>query len=288
MSPELVKGGTEGHDFSVDWWSVGVLTYELLTGTSPFTVDGEHNNKAEIAKRILKYHPPIPEHLTPQAQDFLRRLLVKDPSQRLGGGQSDASQLKEHPFLATINWTLLAQRKLRAPFKPKIRHELDVSNFAEEFTSMAPHILVCNPQANQITTTTTTTTTTATSNNNNNNNHTNSNNNNINIHNNKPTNGPILIVSRKREDQENGKAESEVEQADEDFYDDDTDSATGHQIDDDDDEEEDEDSSDQDSDDNEADDNYELGETNDDNADSDDRDSRETANSCIDIEFEGF
>lgn len=142
MSPELIKGGAEGHDFSVDWWSVGVLTYELLTGASPFTVDGERNTQAEISKRILKDQPPIPDHLSAHARDFIRRLLVKEPLKRLGGGQSDAAQLKSHPFLATINWSLLAQRKLKAPFKPKIKHELDVSNFAEEFTSMAPHVLV--------------------------------------------------------------------------------------------------------------------------------------------------
>lgn len=160
MSPELIKGGTEGHDFSVDWWSVGVLTYELLTGASPFTVDGERNTQAEISKRILRNQPPIPEHLSPEAADFIRRLLVKEPTKRLGGGQGDASQLKHHPFLSKINWTLLAQRKLKPPFKPKIKHELDVSNFAEEFTSMPPHALVASsnnhisasPTANQLTT----------------------------------------------------------------------------------------------------------------------------------------
>lgn len=144
MSPELIKGGIEGHGFSVDWWSVGVLTYELLTGASPFTVDGERNTQAEISKRILRNQPPIPDHLSPEAADFIRRLLVKEPSKRLGGGQDDAIQLKKHPFLSKINWTLLAQRKLKPPFKPKIKHELDVSNFAEEFTSMPPHALVAS------------------------------------------------------------------------------------------------------------------------------------------------
>lgn len=149
MSPELIKGGIEGHDFSVDWWSVGVLTYELLTGASPFTVDGERNTQAEISKRILRNQPPIPDHLSAQARDFIRRLLVKEPSKRLGGRQSDANQLKSHPFLSSIDWNLLAQRKLKAPFKPKVKHELDVSNFADEFTSMAPHVLVSSSN-NQI------------------------------------------------------------------------------------------------------------------------------------------
>lgn len=46
---------------AVDWWSVGVLTYELLTGASPFTVEGEKNTQQEISRRILKTTPPIPD-----------------------------------------------------------------------------------------------------------------------------------------------------------------------------------------------------------------------------------
>ena len=48
----------------MDWWSVGVLTYELLTGASPFTVEGEKNTQQEISKRILKCEPPMPDFLS--------------------------------------------------------------------------------------------------------------------------------------------------------------------------------------------------------------------------------
>jgi len=53
MAPEVVKGG--GHDIAVDWWSLGVLTYELLTGASPFTVEGDRNTQPDISKRILNW-----------------------------------------------------------------------------------------------------------------------------------------------------------------------------------------------------------------------------------------
>ena len=138
MAPEVVRGGPTGHDFAVDWWSVGVLTYELLTGASPFTVEGERNTQAEISRRILKSHPPIPDYLSPAVQDFIRRLLVKDTRRRLGGGHEDALELKRHPFFRDIDWNLLASKKIPAPFVPKISGELDVSNFADEFTSMVP------------------------------------------------------------------------------------------------------------------------------------------------------
>lgn len=138
MAPEVVRGGSHGHDFAVDWWSVGVLTYELLTGASPFTVEGEKNTQAEISKRILRSHPPIPDYMSSSVQDFIKRLLVKDARKRLGGGIEDANELKKHPFFRGLDWADLSQKKVPAPFVPKITGELDVSNFAEEFTSMVP------------------------------------------------------------------------------------------------------------------------------------------------------
>ncbi|XP_063920570.1 ribosomal protein S6 kinase alpha-5-like isoform X2 [Zophobas morio] len=138
MAPEVVKGGTQGHDIAVDWWSVGVLTYELLTGASPFTVEGEKNTQQEISRRILKTTPPIPETLGKEVADFISKLLVKDPRKRLGGGEGDAKELKKHPFFKSLDWSKLARKEIPAPFKPVIRSELDVSNFSEEFTQMPP------------------------------------------------------------------------------------------------------------------------------------------------------
>uniref|UniRef100_L7M026 non-specific serine/threonine protein kinase n=1 Tax=Rhipicephalus pulchellus TaxID=72859 RepID=L7M026_RHIPC len=138
MAPEVVRGGSAGHDFSVDWWSVGVLTFELLTGSSPFTVEGERNNQAEISKRILKSQPPIPDRITGDVRDFIQKLLIKDPRKRLGGGIEDAEEIKRHRFFKGINWDDLAAKKIPAPFVPKVDDELDVSNFADEFTSMVP------------------------------------------------------------------------------------------------------------------------------------------------------
>ncbi|KAK0168690.1 hypothetical protein PV327_002466 [Microctonus hyperodae] len=140
MAPEVVRGGSAGHDIAVDWWSVGVLTYELLTGASPFTVDGEKNSQQEISRRILKTEPPIPTHFSPLVRHFIERLLVKDPRQRLGGGPRDAKELKEHPFFKRapppFSWDALEKRQLPPPFVPRITHELDTSNFSDEFTKM--------------------------------------------------------------------------------------------------------------------------------------------------------
>ncbi|XP_038629266.1 ribosomal protein S6 kinase alpha-5 isoform X1 [Scyliorhinus canicula] len=138
MAPEIVQGGDAGHDKAVDWWSLGVLMYELKTGASPFTVDGERNSQTEISKRILKSDPPYPPEIGPLAKDVMKQLLVKDPKKRLGSGPGGADEIKSHPFFQKINWDELSAKSIEAPFKPVIRDELDVSNFAEEFTEMDP------------------------------------------------------------------------------------------------------------------------------------------------------
>lgn len=118
-----------------------MLTFELLTGASPFTVEGEKNNQQEISRRILRNDPPpMPSHLSANVSDFITRLLVKDPRQRLGGGPRDAKELKEHPFFTDaapgFTWEGLEKKQIKPPLVPKITDELDTSNFSEEFTKM--------------------------------------------------------------------------------------------------------------------------------------------------------
>uniref|UniRef100_A0A4W6F0A9 Ribosomal protein S6 kinase n=1 Tax=Lates calcarifer TaxID=8187 RepID=A0A4W6F0A9_LATCA len=137
MAPEIIRGKA-GHGKSVDWWSLGILMFELLTGASPFTLEGERNSQSEVSKRILRCDPPFPAMIGPTAQDLLRKLLVKDPHKRLGSGPRGAEDIKAHPFFKGLNWADLAQKKVSSPFKPELKSELDVGNFAEEFTGMDP------------------------------------------------------------------------------------------------------------------------------------------------------
>ncbi|GBP26278.1 Ribosomal protein S6 kinase alpha-5 [Eumeta japonica] len=123
---------------AVDWWSVGVLTYELLTGASPFTVEGERNTHQEITKRILRCNYPVPPDVSPDIADFIAKLLVKDPRKRLGGGDGDAEELKRHTFFKRLDWAAVARREVPAPFVPQIAHAADTCNFADEFTRMPP------------------------------------------------------------------------------------------------------------------------------------------------------
>ncbi|CAF1589756.1 unnamed protein product, partial [Didymodactylos carnosus] len=114
--------------------SLGVLTFELLTGASPFTVDGDRNTQPEISKRILRNQPLIPSYVSKTAKDFILKLLLKNPRRRLGAKGSD--DVKKHPFFNGIDWNALAEKRVPAPIKPKLRDEMDTSNFAEEFTRL--------------------------------------------------------------------------------------------------------------------------------------------------------
>ncbi|ESQ47795.1 hypothetical protein EUTSA_v10020828mg [Eutrema salsugineum] len=121
VSPEVILG--DGHDFAVDWWALGVLTYEMMYGETPF----KGKSKKETFRNVLVKEPEFagrPNDLT----GLIRRLLVKDPSRRLGSHRG-AAEIKEHPFFAGVRWDLLTE-VLRPPYIPlKDDGELTVGAF---------------------------------------------------------------------------------------------------------------------------------------------------------------
>jgi ribosomal protein S6 kinase alpha-5 len=119
MAPEVVETRAGGYDMAVDWWSLGIVTHKLLTGVSPFKSRRELVTTEEMIRRIIEENPHIRNNLSPDAVDFISKLLVKDSRKRLGGGKDDAEELKIHPFLKGIMWSDLAQKKISAPFVPR-------------------------------------------------------------------------------------------------------------------------------------------------------------------------
>uniref|UniRef100_A0A0M3HT25 Ribosomal protein S6 kinase n=1 Tax=Ascaris lumbricoides TaxID=6252 RepID=A0A0M3HT25_ASCLU len=136
MAPEVVDRTDEGYDETVDWWSLGVIAFELLTGCSPFTVDGHSNNSRDIARRILTKKVPFPKNFDPVAMDFVGRLLEKSPKRRLG--KRGVEEIKQHPFLADIDWEKCEKKQLLPPIVPKVSNDMDATNFAAEFTNQLP------------------------------------------------------------------------------------------------------------------------------------------------------
>ncbi|CAB0027895.1 unnamed protein product [Trichogramma brassicae] len=132
MAPEILT--RSGHGKAVDWWSLGTLLYDMLTGSPPFT----SNNRKITIEKILKSKVFLPQFLTPDARDLLRKLLKRQVPHRLGSAPSDAEQIKSHPFFKHIHWDDVISRKLVPPFKPTLTSEDDVSQFDKRFTTTLP------------------------------------------------------------------------------------------------------------------------------------------------------
>nr|CAD2193015.1 unnamed protein product [Meloidogyne enterolobii] len=138
MSPEIIRRTSDGYTQVVDWWSFGVIAFELLTGCSPFTVDGDQNSTSDIARRILTKRVPFPKSMDPSARDLIFALLNKDPNQRLGAKEG-LEEIKKAKFFAPINWSAIEKREMPGPLKPNITGgQTDVENFASEFTAQTP------------------------------------------------------------------------------------------------------------------------------------------------------
>ncbi|KAM7095144.1 ribosomal protein S6 kinase alpha-6 isoform X1 [Egretta garzetta] len=132
MAPEVVN--RRGHNQSADWWSFGVLMFEMLTGTLPF--QGKDRN--ETMNMILKAKLGMPQFLSPEAQSLLRMLFKRNPSNRLGAGSDGVEEIKRHPFFSTVDWNKLFRREIQPPFKPASGKPEDTFCFDPEFTAKTP------------------------------------------------------------------------------------------------------------------------------------------------------
>ncbi|KYO18710.1 ribosomal protein S6 kinase alpha-2 isoform X1 [Alligator sinensis] len=132
MAPEVVN--RRGHTQSADWWSFGVLMFEMLTGSLPF----QGKDRKETMALILKAKLGMPQFLSIEAQSLLRALFKRNPSNRLGAGLDGVEEIKRHPFFVTIDWNKLYRREIKPPFKPAVGRPEDTFHFDPEFTSRTP------------------------------------------------------------------------------------------------------------------------------------------------------
>ncbi|XP_039384641.1 ribosomal protein S6 kinase alpha-2 isoform X2 [Mauremys reevesii] len=132
MAPEVVN--RRGHTQSADWWSFGVLMFEMLTGSLPF----QGKDRKETMALILKAKLGMPQFLSIEAQSLLRALFKRNPSNRLGAGLDGVEEIKRHLFFVTIDWNKLYRKEIKPPFKPAVGRPEDTFHFDPEFTSRTP------------------------------------------------------------------------------------------------------------------------------------------------------
>ena len=130
LAPELLLG--QGYSKVVDWWTLGVLLYEMLTGLPPYYDE----DVPKMYKKILQEPLRFPDGFDRDAKDLLIGLLSRDPSRRLG--RNGADEIKNHPFFSQLSWKRLWMKGYIPPYKPHVSNAADTSNFDQEFTKEKP------------------------------------------------------------------------------------------------------------------------------------------------------
>jgi p90 ribosomal S6 kinase len=131
MSPEVVS--RKGHSHVADWWSFGVLAFEMITGHLPF----HGANRKETMNMILKAKLAMPTYPSLEAQSLLRMLFKRNPANRLGAGPDGFRNIQKHPFFESIDWDKLYKKQIEPPFIPPIHSDF-AHYFDKEFTCKTP------------------------------------------------------------------------------------------------------------------------------------------------------
>ncbi|TYZ67416.1 hypothetical protein PybrP1_003218 [[Pythium] brassicae (nom. inval.)] len=143
LAPEVYSMSKYG--YAVDWWSLGVFIFEMITGVHPFLDD----NREVMVKKIMTpgvMQQIMPPEMPSDAASLLFGLLTFNPQDRLGS-RGGAEEIRAHPFFESISWDKLLRRELTPPWKPVVKDELDVGNFDAEFTSEPVIDSVCTHQS---------------------------------------------------------------------------------------------------------------------------------------------
>ena len=133
VAPEVLK--KKGYSQEIDWWSVGVIFYEMLVGYAPFYAE----ETQEVINKVLGKIWEVPEeiNLSKEALDFMNRMM-SDPNERLG--KNGPEEIKSHPFFKGVDWDNI-RNNMKPPFIPDIENDYDTKYFEtfEEIEPFYPH-----------------------------------------------------------------------------------------------------------------------------------------------------
>ena len=128
IAPEVLK--KTGHGPEADWWTLGVMVYEMLMGYTPFSDGGKMGNPRFLFQNIVNtnYRYPFSSSCDKDSRTLVRMLLSHNPPVRIGFQLSEgAHHVKQHPFFAHFDWRSLLQRRMPAPLMPKLTKPDDVA-----------------------------------------------------------------------------------------------------------------------------------------------------------------
>lgn len=123
LAPEMVL--SRGYGLSVDWWSFGVLIYEMNCGNAPF----QHKDPMILYDKIATGKYRVPQHFSISLRDLLKNILQVDLSKRLGNMTGGADDIKSHKWFKQINWKAVLNKRADAPYKPVVYSPKDMINF---------------------------------------------------------------------------------------------------------------------------------------------------------------
>ena len=126
MAPEIVQN-CDGYTTAVDWWSFGVVTFELLQGYPPFYSESPMKTIELANAAVVTY----PNTFDTTSVEFISSLLVPDPVKRLGSHKRGIDDIKKHKFFTAIEWDQLITQSLSPPIVPKLKSDFDYSSFDE-------------------------------------------------------------------------------------------------------------------------------------------------------------
>ena len=135
MAPEILNN--EAYSFSVDWWALGILLFEMMVGRSPFNTDDlEERSEEYLFQTILTKEIKPPQNLSHKARKVILDFLNKDPIQRLGCHTEHGFQeIVDHFFFRSIDWKALKLKQIKPPHVPKLHYAQDFDNFPNEYTA---------------------------------------------------------------------------------------------------------------------------------------------------------